>query len=106
MDAWPLELRIPKKRDRMLVRWDDGRIDELPAAELRRRCPSSKGRRERLDGVDRDVPAVAIFAVSPIGAYAVNIAFSDGHARGIYPLSFLRTLGAEATRLPAATERQ
>jgi len=28
----------------------------------------------------------------PIGDYAVNIAFSDGHNRGIYPWPYLRLL--------------
>ena len=35
----------------------------------------------------------AVTAVAPIGDYAINIAFSDGHARGIYPWSYLLELG-------------
>jgi prepilin-type processing-associated H-X9-DG protein len=34
-----------------------------------------------------------ITTIEPIGGYAVNIAFSDGHARGIYPWVLLKELG-------------
>jgi len=36
---------------------------------------------------------LAITRIDAVGSYAVNIAFSDGHARGIYPWEFLETLG-------------
>ena len=35
---------------------------------------------------------VTILAVDPMGHYGINIAFSDGHARGIYPWSYLAEL--------------
>jgi prepilin-type processing-associated H-X9-DG protein len=30
--------------------------------------------------------------VSPMGCYGINIGFSDGHARGIYPWAYLSQL--------------
>jgi DUF971 family protein len=41
---------------------------------------------------------VAIAEVRPVGGYAINIAFSDGHDRGIYPWRFLARL-AEGNKL-------
>lgn len=35
-----------------------------------------------------------IVRVEPIGRYGVNIAFSDGHDRGIYPWVFLENLAS------------
>ena len=32
---------------------------------------------------------IAIIEVSPIGDYAINLGFSDGHVRGIYPWAYL-----------------
>jgi prepilin-type processing-associated H-X9-DG protein len=36
---------------------------------------------------------LAITEIETVGSYAINIAFSDGHARGIYPWELLKTLG-------------
>jgi DUF971 family protein len=41
--------------------------------------------------VDDDV---TIVAVELVGLYAVNLVFSDGEARGIYPWTYLRELAA------------
>ena len=43
---------------------------------------------------------IAVARVEPMGGYAVHIAFSDGHARGIFPWSYLRALVAEAVDGP------
>lgn len=37
-------------------------------------------------------PGLALTGVSPVSDYALNLHFSDGHERGIYPFSYLRTL--------------
>jgi prepilin-type processing-associated H-X9-DG protein len=36
-----------------------------------------------------------IVSIASIGLYAINIAFSDGHARGIYPWPLLREFAAK-----------
>ena len=35
---------------------------------------------------------IAIDEVRAVGVYAINIVFSDGHARGIYPWGYLKSL--------------
>jgi prepilin-type processing-associated H-X9-DG protein len=42
--------------------------------------------------------------IDPLGGYAVNLGFSDGHARGIFPWVYLRDLAREAAaeRTPQA----
>ncbi len=66
----------------------------LPASRLRAACKCAFCVRARIDGKFPDrFDAIAITAVAPIGDYAINIAFSDGHARGIYPWSYLLELG-------------
>jgi len=37
---------------------------------------------------------VALKALQPIGSNALNLHFSDGHERGIYPLAYLVELAA------------
>jgi DUF971 family protein len=73
-----------------------GAAFSLPAERLRSACRCAHCRREQIDGVFPDqFPSVAIVGVTPIGHYAVNLEFSDGHARGIYPWSYLAELAAE-----------
>ena len=42
-----------------------------------------------------DLPPVAIVQVHPVGNYAYNIHFDDGHSTGIFPLELLLELGEE-----------
>lgn len=71
----------------------EGEVRSLAAELLWRQCPSAAGRRRRIDGTDGLVPAnLSITAVTPVGRYGVNIAFSDGHDRGIYPWGYLSAL--------------
>lgn len=95
--APPREIRVSIKRDRLTLVWADDREDVFEAGVLRQNCQSAKVKRLRLAGAAPPVAAdVLIAAVSPVGSYAINIAFSDGHDRGIYPWSFLAELAAAA----------
>jgi DUF971 family protein len=68
----------------------------LPAEQLRAACRCAHCRRAQIDGVfPVQFPSVAIVGVAPIGHYAVNLEFSDGHARGIYPWSYLAELAGD-----------
>ena len=97
--AAPVELRLNAARESLSIVWSDGLRHELTAQHLRGNCQSAGAKRLRLDRWD--VPStvdLTIDDIRPVGSYAINIAFSDGHARGIYPWSLLRAL---ATEIPA-----
>jgi DUF971 family protein len=67
----------------------------LSAGRLRIACRCAHCRRAQIDGVFAPaVDAIAITAIAPIGLYAVNLGFSDGHARGIFPWDYLKELAA------------
>ena len=73
--------------------WEDGATASLPAPFLRANCRSAPAQRLRLEGREEPPPAdLTIAAMAPVGHYAINLAFSDGHARGIYPWAYLREL--------------
>ena len=56
-------------------------------------CRCAHCTRARIDGkFPQSIPGVAIQTLAPMGHYGVNITFSDGHARGIYPWSYLAEL--------------
>lgn len=78
---------------------DTGAAFALPAEWLRSACRCAHCRRAQIDGAfPNQFPSVVIVGVTPIGHYALNLEFSDGHARGIYPWSYLAELAAD---LPA-----
>jgi DUF971 family protein len=77
----------------LVLRWPAGEDVRIEAALLWTECPSAQGRRRHLEGTQVDPPRdLAIVGVTPIGNYAVNIAFSDGHDRGVYPWALLAAL--------------
>ena len=78
------------------IEWQSGKHDLLDARQLWHNCPSAQARRRRMDHPSLE-PAddLRIVSVTPIGLYAINIAFSDGHARGIYPWPLLRQFAAK-----------
>lgn len=85
--AGPFELEIT---------WSDGHVSLYPVAHLRANCRCAScidewtGER-RLD--PKKIPAlIRPVEVSPVGRYAINIVWSDGHASGIYTFEHLRDL--------------
>lgn len=83
--------------------WPNGGETHLQAKTVRANCRSAKSVRERIDDVvAQDYSGVTISAIEPIGAYGLNIRFSDGHDRGIYPWDFLKDL-SEQTHHTAET---
>jgi DUF971 family protein len=64
----------------------------LTAEELRGACKCAHCTRARIDErFPESFSGIAIVEVGDLG-YGLNIAFSDGHNRGIYPKSYLLDL--------------
>jgi DUF971 family protein len=82
----------------LIVAWEGGGESRLAAGVLWGECRSAGARRRRLDGANIDSAAdLAIVGAWPVGRYGINIAFSDGHDRGIYPWALLADLARRPT---------
>jgi DUF971 family protein len=91
----PIEIKIDRELRRIVVTWTNGEERGLNATRLRRACKCAQCRRIRLSGGTVEAPArIAIEGLQAMG-YGVQIEFSDGHARGIYPWRYLSELSAE-----------
>jgi DUF971 family protein len=92
----PTEIRLEKSRRMLVVEFDDGQCFELPCEYLRTHSPSAEVRGHGLSEPKllTGKEDVNIVAIDPIGSYAVNLCFDDGHRTGIYSWSFLYDLGA------------
>ena len=70
----------------------DGSCTTLTAEKLRLFCKCAHCIRSRFDErFPEHFPGIAIVEVADLG-YGLNICFSDGHNRGIYPKSYLADL--------------
>lgn len=100
----PAEIRLERGRSRLAVTWEDGSTDAFPAPLLREKARDANSVRVAVNGWA--VPAaqdLTITAVEPIGNYAVRLAFSDGHDRGIFPWAYLTEIAAGACDAAAAS---
>lgn len=95
----PVELRQAADGLQLVVGWPDGTQTTLSARTLRAACRCAHCSAHHLHGEPEIIPElIRITTLAPIGDYAVHIAFSDGHARGIFPWAMLRALGETPPR--------
>lgn len=85
------------------IKWHDGATSILPHAWLRTQCRCALCTRaaRRGSAVMPDTAGIALDDVRPIADRGLNLVFSDGHDRGIYPWTYLRELGDQRT--PSST---
>ena len=93
--ATPSGITLHQKSRVLEIAFDDGGIYRLPFEFLRVHSPSAEVRghgpgQEVLQTGKREVE---IRALEPVGSYAVQPVFSDGHDTGIYSWDYLRELG-------------
>jgi len=95
--VFPTEIKLHQKSRVMEIAFSDGRIFRLPYEYLRVYSPSAEVRghgpgQEVLQTAKR---SVEIRALEPVGQYAVQPQFSDGHNTGIYSWDYLYELGVK-----------
>jgi DUF971 family protein len=85
-------LAIDLRPSSLRLQWADGAAD-LTATELRAACRCGGCRAAAVRG-EPHVPAddLRLAGAEPVGQYAVQLIFSDGHDRGIYPWELLHAM--------------
>jgi DUF971 family protein len=100
-DVRPVSLK--REGDGLKIDWSDGAATFAAWRHLRAHCPCASCVDERTKPPDpfrvlseREVAAgpPAPVAMKPVGHYAYQITWNDGHDTGIYPLELLRSLGS------------
>ena len=78
------------------IQWSDGHKGVYPVRFLRQRCPCAACTDEwtgELRLKPDDVPLlIRLEDVEPVGRYALQFKWSDGHDSGIYSFTFLRKI--------------
>jgi DUF971 family protein len=104
----PTDIRLHQTSRVLEIAFDDGRSFRLPYEYLRVFSPSAEVRghgpgQEVLQVGKREIE---IRQVEPVGSYAIQPTFSDGHATGIYSWDYLYQLGLEQDTRWAAYVKQ
>jgi DUF971 family protein len=86
----PHEVRLTPGH--LILAWDEGST-ALPAQQLRARCRCADCLSGQVTAVG---DGVMLSHAEAVGAYGLQLIFSDGHERGIYPWPFLYKLAQEA----------
>ena len=82
---------------RLTITWDDDAVCEYALAQLRRNCPCASCLADAQTRSASFIPlytrdALTLDSVEPVGHYAVQFRWKDGHATGIYTYAALRDL--------------
>ena len=91
----PTQITLHQKSRVLEVAFADGRTFRLPYELLRVYSPSAevKGHGPGQEVLQTGKRDVEIRSLEPVGSYAVQPVFSDGHSTGIYSWDYLYELG-------------
>jgi DUF971 family protein len=108
----PTDITLDRAARALVITFDNGERFTLPAEYLRVESPSAEvqghsGDEKKIIAGKRDV---AITDLRPVGRYALQLVFDDGHDSGFYRWDYLYELGASqdekwAAYLTALAER-
>ncbi len=88
-------------QEELAVSWDDGSESYIPLERLRKFCPCAScggeqdilGREYRGPPTNYKPESFQLRTFQPVGGYAINFQWGDGHGSGLYPFSLLKKLG-------------
>lgn len=91
----PTDIKLHQQSRKLELKFDDGRVFELPCEYLRVYSPSAEVRGH---GPEQAVLQLAkeqvnIRDIEAVGNYAVKLVFDDGHDTGLYTWDYLYELG-------------
>ena len=98
----PSKIDVVREKRVMSVQWQDDSRQEVKLDDLRRLCPCAVCEGNRMQessddlhmiGSDQLNTSSVVTEVIPVGRYAIQIRWEDGHDTGIYTYEFLRSLG-------------
>ena len=92
----PTEIKLHQKSRVLEIAFEDGKRFTLPFEFLRVYSPSAevRGHGPGQEVLQVGKKEVGITHIEPVGSYAVQLTFSDGHDSGLYSWDYFYNLGA------------
>jgi DUF971 family protein len=93
----PTAITVHQKSRMLDIAFDDGSAFSLPFEFLRVYSPSAevRGHGQGQEVLQLGKREVGISALEPVGNYAVQPTFTDGHDTGLYSWDYLHKLGSQ-----------
>ena len=100
-DVFPQEIKLHQKSRLMEIAFSDGSSFRLPYEFLRVHSPSAevRGHGPGQEVLQTGKRLVELRSLEPVGSYAVQPLFSDGHGTGIFSWEYLYELGRNQEKL-------
>ncbi len=97
----PTEIKLHQASRVLEIAYADGRNFKLPCEFLRVYSPSAevRGHGPGQEVLQTGKKEIAITKIEPVGNYAVQLTFSDGHDTGIYSWDLLYEYGARQNEM-------
>jgi DUF971 family protein len=100
----PKRIQVDRAGGWLELEWSDGGVKRALLSELRQACPCALCEDLRTDATQNEglhmitaeeIPSAELSEVTPVGNYAIQIRWSDGHDTGIYTYSLLKHLARD-----------
>ena len=93
--AQPTEIKLHQQSRQLEISFANGKTFSLPCEFLRVYSPSAevRGHGPGQEVLQAGKSMVAITHIEPVGNYAIQLSFSDGHTTGIYSWDLLYDYG-------------
>jgi DUF971 family protein len=95
----PSNIRAMQSDEILEVIWPDGQLDRFPYRFLRSECPCASCRDEwtgeRIIREESIQPGLKLAGMEPVGTYAVQLVWNDGHSSGLFTWEALRELSGQ-----------
>lgn len=93
----PSLVEIDAQARTLILHWGSDAVQRVDQYALRQACPCAQCRRLRIGGgIPECAHDVAVTDIRPMG-YGIQLVFSDGHDRGIFPWPYLESLPDRTT---------
>jgi DUF971 family protein len=101
MSASPTNVTVHQASRVLEIGFDDGRVFRIPFELMRVYSPSAEvmGHGPGQEVLQTGKREVGIQEIEPVGHYALQPTFTDGHQSGIFTWDYLYHLGADADDL-------
>jgi DUF971 family protein len=90
----PRSLHNAREQQCLLIRWQDGTEQTIPYVQLRAACRCATCRAQHTSGNIQLIAAnIHVEKINNLGQ-GLQLVFSDGHERGIFPWAYLFEIGS------------